>query len=83
MYQNKDLAAQMKALHCKRVFIGGLATSYCVRATALDARRRGLDAFVLKDVVRAVDIRPGDGERALREMIAAGIKLCFAQELAA
>src|SRR4029450_8728830 len=48
-----------------RVFVGGLATDYCVKATALDARRAGLDVVILEDAVRAVDVKPGDGARAL------------------
>jgi nicotinamidase/pyrazinamidase len=56
----------------RRLFLGGLATDYCVKATALDARRAGLDVVVLEDAVAAVDVRPGDGERALAEMTAAG-----------
>jgi nicotinamidase/pyrazinamidase len=55
-----------------RLFVGGLATDYCVKATALDARRAGLEVVVLEDAVRAVDVAPGDGERALAEMAAAG-----------
>ena len=49
-----------------------VATDYCVRATALDGRREGLEVVLLEDAVRAVDIEPGDGERALEEMRAAG-----------
>ena len=56
----------------RRLFVGGLATDYCVKATALDARRAGLEVVVLEDAVRAVDVAPGDGERALAEMTAAG-----------
>jgi nicotinamidase/pyrazinamidase len=56
----------------RRLFVGGLATDYCVRATALDARAAGLDVVVLEDAVAAVDVTPGDGERALAEMAAAG-----------
>jgi nicotinamidase/pyrazinamidase len=56
----------------RRLFVGGLATDYCVRATALDARRAGLEVVVLEDAVRAVDVTEGDGERALAEMAAAG-----------
>jgi nicotinamidase/pyrazinamidase len=56
----------------RRLFVGGLATDYCVKATALDARRAGLEVVVLEDAVRAVDVTAGDGERALAEMTAAG-----------
>jgi nicotinamidase/pyrazinamidase len=57
----------------RRLFVGGLATDYCVKATALDARRAGLEVVVLEDAVRAVDVAPGDGTRALEEMTAAGV----------
>ncbi|HEX6989195.1 MAG TPA: bifunctional nicotinamidase/pyrazinamidase [Bacillota bacterium] len=56
----------------RRVLVGGLATDYCVRATVLDALREGFQAVVLRDGVRAVDVEPGDGERALDEMARAG-----------
>ena len=49
-----------------------LATDYCVKASALDACRRGLMTFVFTPGVRAVDLQPGDGERALAELRAAG-----------
>jgi nicotinamidase/pyrazinamidase len=55
-----------------RVFVGGLATDYCVRATVLGALGAGMEARLLNDASRAVDVRPGDGERAVAEMVAAG-----------
>jgi len=57
----------------KRVVIIGLATDYCVKATALDARRLGFETAVLIDAIAAVDLEPGDGARALDEMAAAGV----------
>ena len=59
----------------ERVVIVGLATDYCVKETALDARSRGLQATVLRDAIAAVDLEPGDGDRALEEMAAAGVEL--------
>ena len=53
----------------------GLATDYCVKATALDARRLGFDTAVLADAIAAVDLEPGDGERALDEMREAGVAI--------
>jgi nicotinamidase/pyrazinamidase len=57
------------------VYITGLATDYCVRATALDARTAGLTTYVVTDAVRGVEVHPGDSERALREMLDAGARL--------
>lgn len=80
-FQGTDLAAQLKDLGCTRVFIGGLATDYCVRATALDARDAGFDVIVLEDAVKAVDVEPGDGPRALQEMAAHGVRFCSVQHM--
>jgi nicotinamidase/pyrazinamidase len=66
------LADALRERCITRLFVGGLATDYCVRATGLDARAAGLDVVVLSDAVCAVDVRPGDGERALSELMAAG-----------
>jgi nicotinamidase/pyrazinamidase len=61
--------------------VGGLATDYCVRATALDAARAGLEVVLLTDAIGAVDLEPGDGARALEEMRAAGARLTTLKEL--
>lgn len=55
-----------------RIVIVGLATDYCVKETGLDGIRLGFDVVVLRDGIRAVDLQPGDGERALEELRAAG-----------
>jgi nicotinamidase/pyrazinamidase len=59
----------------ERVVVCGLATDYCVLSTALDANALGFETSVLLDAVRAVDLAPGDGDRALRELEAAGVRL--------
>jgi nicotinamidase/pyrazinamidase len=59
----------------KSVVIVGLATDYCVKATALDAKALGYPATVLTAGVRAVDLQAGDGERAIREMEDAGVTI--------
>ena len=58
-----------------RVVVVGLATDYCVKATALDAVRLGFGASVLVDAVAAVNLEPGDGERALEAMREAGVAM--------
>jgi nicotinamidase/pyrazinamidase len=74
-FQGTDLAARLRQRGCRRVFIGGLATEYCVRATALDAVAEGFDVVVLHDAVRAVDVKQGDGECALAQLIARGVRV--------
>jgi nicotinamidase/pyrazinamidase len=59
----------------ERLVVVGLATDYCVKETALDARRLGYPTVVLQDAVRAVDLSPGDGRRSLEEMRAAGVEV--------
>jgi nicotinamidase/pyrazinamidase len=57
------------------VHVAGLALDYCVRATALDARRAGFYVTVHRDATRAVEVEPGDGERAAEELRTAGVKV--------
>jgi nicotinamidase/pyrazinamidase len=65
-----------------RLFVGGLATDYCVKATALDALKEGFEVVLLADAVRAVDLAPGDGDRALAAMTAAGARTASLADLA-
>jgi len=69
------LAGALLARGVRRLFVAGLATDYCVRATGHDARAAGLEVVVLKDAVCAVDVQPGDGERALQELASEGCEL--------
>jgi len=62
------LAGLLASLGVRRILVCGLATDYCVKATALDARRVGLDVVVVADAVRGIDANPGDVERAMEEM---------------
>ena len=55
------------------VVVAGLATDYCVKETALDAARLGFSTTLLADGIRAVDLSPGDGTRAVAEMVTAGV----------
>ena len=68
-----ELEGLLREAAIERVVIAGLATDYCVKATALDAVRLGFGTTVLSDAIAAVDLQPGDGERALAEMRAAGV----------
>ena len=70
-----ELDATLARGGAKRLIVCGLATDYCVKATALDGVRLGYETAVLLDAIRAVDLEAGDGERALDEMAAAGVIL--------
>jgi nicotinamidase/pyrazinamidase len=80
-FQGTDLALRLRRDGCRRVVIGGLATEYCVRATALDALQLGFEVVVLEDAIRPVDVSPGDGARALAELMARGVQVSRADEL--
>lgn len=67
-FEGTDLAEQCRAAGVTRLFIGGLATDYCVLNTVRDALREGFEVCLLSDAIRAVDVNPGDGERALATM---------------
>ncbi len=70
-----DLVGLLRARGIRRVVVCGLATDYCVRATALDAVTFGYRTRVLLEGVRAVDLQPGDGARALRALADAGVEV--------
>ena len=69
------LEALLRQAGIERVVVAGLATDYCVKATALDAVALGFETAVLREGIRAVDLVPGDGDRAVAEMQAAGVTL--------
>jgi nicotinamidase/pyrazinamidase len=71
---NRELADFLEKQGVKRVVVVGLALDYCVQATALDARAAGHQVLVLTDATRAVNVQPGDGDRALDALRAAGVR---------
>jgi nicotinamidase/pyrazinamidase len=70
--QATGLHAWLEERWIKRVYIMGLATDYCVKHTALDARQLGYDVWVIEDGCRAAERSPGDGDRAIAELRGAG-----------
>jgi len=81
-FAGTDLDARLRGAGVTRLVVGGLATDYCVLNTVLDARALGFDVLVLGDAIAAVDARPGDGERALQRMRAAGAHVVNSAALA-
>jgi nicotinamidase/pyrazinamidase len=73
--QPTELDGLLKQRGVRRLVVVGLATDYCVKATALDGRSLGYETSVLEDAVRAVNLQPGDSEAALEELRRAGVRL--------
>jgi len=73
-FEGTDLDARLRAWKIKRLFVGGLATDYCVLNTVRDARRLDYDVYLLSDAIRAVNINPDDGPKAEAEMQHLGAK---------
>ena len=74
-FDGTTLAEDLRREGVKEVWVGGLATDYCVKNTVLDALRAGFRVRALTDAMRAVNLQPGDGPRALEEMRAAGAEI--------
>lgn len=74
-FDGTDLAARLRDEGVKEVFIGGLATDYCVKNTVLDALREGFQVKAIANAMRPVELKPGDGARAIEEMRQAGAEI--------
>jgi nicotinamidase/pyrazinamidase len=66
------LAEELRRAHLSTVYVGGLATDYCIRGAVLGGLAEGFQIVVLTDAIAPVDVQPGDGDRALEEMRLAG-----------
>ncbi len=71
-FQGAALEAWLKEGNIRRLFVGGLATDYCVRNTVLDALTAGFEVVFLSDASKGVDVNPGDSARAVDDMVKAG-----------
>jgi nicotinamidase/pyrazinamidase len=82
-FEKSDLAQRLRERGVDLVAVCGLATDYCVRASAIDACREGFDVTVIEDAIRPVEVEPGDGERAIEEMKEAGARFAGSEQLLA
>jgi nicotinamidase/pyrazinamidase len=71
-FSGTSLDRELRSRGVRRLFVGGLATDYCVLKTVADARALGYTVMLLTDAIRAVDVEPGDGERAAAQMKSLG-----------
>lgn len=82
-FEGNDLGDRLMGQGVRRVFVGGLATDYCVFNTVRDAIKRGLHVILLTDAIRAVNIQPDDGAKAEREMQRQGVEPTHYERLGA
>lgn len=71
-FAGTDLHVRLQTAGIRRLLVGGLATDYCVLNSVLDARKFGYDVVLLTNAMRAVNVQPDDGDRAMAQMLAAG-----------
>jgi nicotinamidase/pyrazinamidase len=82
-FSNPDLQTNLRGAGVSRLFVGGLATDYCVFNTVKDALALGFKTYLLLDAIRAVNVQPDDGQKAEEEMIRLGATPIKLQDLAA
>jgi nicotinamidase/pyrazinamidase len=82
-FDGTSLAQSLRAEGVEEVWVGGLATDYCVKHTVLDARKEGFEVKALADAMRPVNVQPEDGRKAVAEMIAAGAEIVGSKAKAA
>ena len=81
-FEGTDLHQKLGDARVRRLFVGGLATDYCVLNTVQDALKLGYAVVLLVDAIRAVDVNPGDGERAIAAMIQLGARPAQCHQIA-
>ena len=77
-----SLTESLRKKKVKNLYVGGLATDYCVKATVLDALKEGFKVTVLIDAIRGVDVKSGDSINALKEMEKKGAETTMLKDLA-
>jgi nicotinamidase/pyrazinamidase len=82
-FHGGNLAEVLREHDVDHVYVAGLATDYCVKNTVLDAVREGFGVTVVGDAIRGIDVKPGDSQRAIEEMRAAGADFVTSGELLA
>lgn len=80
-FDGTNLEERLREHDVRRIFVCGLATDYCVKATALDAAANGFETIVLTDAIAAVNLQPGDEAAALAEMASHGVRFASTADL--
>ncbi len=79
-FDETGLASDLKKAGIQELVVGGLATDYCVKNTVLDALGKGFKVKAVTDAMRPVELQPGDGDRAIEQMRAAGAEIVSTAE---
>lgn len=79
--RSTGMAGYLRELGVEQVYVLGVATDYCVKFTALDARREGFETYLIEDGCRGVELAEGDITRAIAAMKDAGVKVIQSTEL--
>ncbi len=81
-FDGTTLENELKESGIKRVFVGGLATDYCVRTTVLDGIKAGFKMVLLMDAIRGINVQADDSDKAVQEMLAAGVMAVTLEDFA-
>ena len=81
IFTKENLTQTFEFYDIEEVYICGLATDYCVKAAALDSRKRGYKTYLILDACRAVNVNPGDEEKAIQEMKDSGVIFTTTEEV--
>jgi len=79
-FQGTDLAKKLRR-RIQTLFVGGLATDYCVKETVLDALKEKFEVYLLTDACRGVEVKPGDSAKAIQLMVAKGCKMITREQI--
>jgi nicotinamidase/pyrazinamidase len=82
-FEHSELEEILREREVDRVYVVGLATDYCVRASAIDSARLGFETVVVEDAIRAVNVNPDDGTHAIEDMKQAGSEVTTSEEILA
>lgn len=81
-FDGTNLGEELRQKGVRMVFVGGLATEYCVKNTVLDALGLGFETVILEDAIQGIDMKPGDSTRAIEEMKVRGALIATYSDLA-
>lgn len=81
-FAGTNLSEVLKAMRIRKLFIGGLATDYCVKNTVIDALNEGFFVYFLSDASKGVDVSVGDSEKAMEEMVLSGARIVKMSDVA-